>query len=187
MKTVKKLSCMILTCVLLFTLSGSAFALQNPFKSDWNIKNEDINPSVRTEGILMRSLMPAFSDGFVKLGNFFIDNFLCGMNLAFKVKYEEKYITREDGSKLRLCVYSPKEKKTDVPGLLWIHGGGYALGAPEQDFSFIEAFVLASGCVVVAPDYINSPSAPYPAAFNDCYNSLLCISSNKRRRCFYYI
>lgn len=174
----KRFFALLLTVAMLFTFTGSAFALQNPFKIERSIKNEDINPSVRVEGILMRALMPSFSDGFVKLGNFFIDNFLCGMNLAFKVKYEEKYITREDGSKLRLCVYSPKEKKTDVPGLLWIHGGGYALGAPEQDFSFIEAFVLASGCVVVAPDYINSPSAPYPAAFDDCYSSLLWLRDN---------
>ena len=100
----KRILSVILVVSLLFTLTGSAFALQNPFKIERNIKNEDINPSVRVEGILMRTLMPSFSDGFVKLGNFFIDNFLCGMNLAFKVKYEEKYITREDGSQLRLCV-----------------------------------------------------------------------------------
>ena len=110
----KKLISLLLICALVFTLSGSAFALQNPFERDRNIKNEDINPSVRFEGMLMRNLMPSFSDGFVKLGNFFIDKFMCGMNLALRVKYEEKYITREDGSKLRLCVYSPKEKKTDV-------------------------------------------------------------------------
>lgn len=174
----KRFLSVLLIASLLFTLSGSGFALQNPFKPDRNIKNEDINQEVRLEGVLMRTFMPSFSDGFVKLGNFFIDNFMCGMNLALRVKYEEKYITREDGSKLRLCVYTPKEKKKDVPGLLWIHGGGYALGAPEQDFSFIEAFVLASGCVVVAPDYINSPSAPFPAAFNDCYNSLLWLRDN---------
>ena len=131
----KRFLSVLLIASLLFTLSGSGFALQNPFKPDRNIKNEDINQEVRLEGVLMRTFMPSFSDGFVKLGNFFIDNFMCGMNLALRVKYEEKYITREDGSKLRLCVYTPKEQKKDVPGLLWIHGGGYALGAPEQDFS----------------------------------------------------
>ena len=65
-----------------------------------------------------------------------------------------------------------------MPGLLWIHGGGYAIGVPEQDFSFIESFVLASGCVVVAPDYTNSTDAPYPAAFNDCYEALLWLKEN---------
>lgn len=168
----------ILAIVLTFTLCGSAFAVSNPFKKEWNVKSESINPEIRTEGNIIRTIMPNFTLGFFDLANFFIDHFMCGINLAFRVKYEEKHITREDGSKLRICVYSPKEKKNDVPGLLWIHGGGYALGAPEQDFSFIEDFVLASGCVVVAPDYRNSTSAPYPAAFDDCYSALLWLRDN---------
>jgi acetyl esterase/lipase len=53
------------------------------------------------------------------------------------LKYEQEYIPRVDGSRLRVCVYSPLSPSTNVPGLLWIHGGGYALGTPEQDELFI--------------------------------------------------
>ena len=133
----KRILSVLLIISLLFTLSSSTFALTPSFGKDWNVKSESINPEIRPVGNIIRSLVPSFTEGLFDFANFFIDNFLCGMNLALRVKYEEKYITREDGSKLRLCVYSPKEKKSDVPGLLWIHGGGYALGAPEQDFSFI--------------------------------------------------
>jgi acetyl esterase/lipase len=86
--------------------------------------------------------------------------------------YEQKFILRPDGSKLRLCVYSPLERKENVPGLLWIHGGGYTIGIPEQDDAYILRFVQASGSVVVSPDYTLALDRPYPAALDDCYLAL---------------
>lgn len=143
----------------------------------WNIKSSEIHPEIRTVGNIIRTVMPNFTVGFFKIANLFLDNI--GLpNLTKGINCEEKYITREDGSELRICVYSPKEKKENVPGLLWIHGGGYGLGCPEQDFSFVQSFVDASGCVIVAPDYTNSPTAPYPAALNDCYAALLWLKEN---------
>lgn len=157
--------------------SAKAICISNPLDKIWNVKSSDIHPELRVIGNAIRIIMPHFTEGFFKLANFFMDNFICGINLA-DVNFEEKYIEREDGTSLRICVYSPKEKKENVPGLLWIHGGGYGLGAPEQDFSFVESFVKESGCVVVAPDYTNSPVAPYPAALNDCYSALCWLKEN---------
>lgn len=143
----------------------------------WNVKSNEIHPEIRTVGNIIRVIMPNFTVGFFKIANLFLDNI--GLpDLTKGINREEKYITRDDGSQLRICVYYPEEIKQDVPGLLWIHGGGYGLGCPEQDFSFIQSFVDASGCVVVAPDYTNSPTAPYPAALNDCYASLLWLKEN---------
>lgn len=148
------------------------------FNKNYSIKAKDIHPELRSAGGLIRAVMPHFTKPFFSFANFFLDNILSGMNLARKIRFEQKYITREDGSKLRICVYSPKEPRKNVPGVLWIHGGGYAIGIPEQDFSFIQSFVLASGCVVVAPDYTNSTKAPYPAALNDCYSALEWLRDN---------
>ena len=143
----------------------------------WNIKSDQIHPEIRTVGNIIRIIMPNFTVGFFKLANLFLDNI--GLpDLTKNITREVKYITREDGSQLRICVYSPENKKENVPGLLWIHGGGYGLGCPEQDFQFIQDFIDASGCVIVAPDYTNSPSAPYPAALNDCYDALLWLKEN---------
>ena len=89
------------------------------------------------------------------------------------IRYEQLFIPRADGTKLRLCVYSPLQKKEGVPGLLWIHGGGYAIGVPEQDDAYIRRFILSSGCVVVSPDYTLSVDKPYPAALDDCRDALL--------------
>jgi acetyl esterase/lipase len=89
------------------------------------------------------------------------------------INYEQKWILRSDGSKLRICIYSPKKPKENVPGLLWMHGGGYAVGIPEWEEKVIARFVNASGCIVAAPDYRRSVEYPYPAALDDCYTALL--------------
>lgn len=143
----------------------------------WSVSSDEIHPELRFIGNFIRTLVPYMNEMFFSFANLFMDNIglpdlTCGINS------DEVYIPREDGSSLRMRVYYPKEKKENVPGLLWIHGGGYAIGCPEQDFSYIQSFVDASGCVVAAPDYINSPTAPYPAAFNDCYNALLWLKEN---------
>lgn len=186
--TVKEFMIIVLClCVLCLPLTVSATSekeneqvgfITKQLDKKWSVKTSSIHPELRLIGNIVRLIMPHFTEGFFKFGNFFIDKFLCGLNLARGVNYEEKQIEREDGTSLRICVYSPKEKKENVPGLLWIHGGGYGLGAPEQDFSFIQSFVEASGCVIVAPDYTNSPTAPYPAALNDCYIALEWLRDN---------
>jgi len=58
-------------------------------------------------------------------------------------------------------------------GLLWLHGGGYAIGTPEQDAKKMSIFIKSENCVIIAPDYRLSTETPYPAAINDCYNSLV--------------
>lgn len=95
-----------------------------------------------------------------------------------KMRYKQVFLTRPDGSKLRICVYTPLERKENVPGLLWMHGGGYAIGIPEQDDSYIFDFIEANGCIVVSPDYTLSLDKPYPAALDDCYTALLWLRDN---------
>lgn len=167
----------VLMALILFCTPFTALAETEKSCGLWNIKTEDIHPELRIAGNIIRIIMPSFTVGFFKVANLFLDNI--GLpDLTRNICSEERYIKREDESELRLRVYSPKEKKKDVPGLLWIHGGGYGLGCPEQDFAFIQKFVDTSGCVVVAPDYTNSTTAPYPAAFNDCYDALLWLKEN---------
>ncbi|MBR3839699.1 MAG: alpha/beta hydrolase [Erysipelotrichales bacterium] len=81
------------------------------------------------------------------------------------------YITREDGSELRLLVHKPKNYKGGKPGVLWIHGGGFATGMPEMIYMSM-ARVLLKECVVVTPEYTLSIEKPYPAALNDCFLAL---------------
>lgn len=41
-------------------------------------------------------------------------------------------IPRADGKFISALVLSPKEKRNDAPGVLWIHGGGYMTGMKEM-------------------------------------------------------
>jgi len=65
-----------------------------------------------------------------------------------------------------------------VPGVLWIHGGGYAMGVPEQSSGMYKRLIAESNCVIVAPDYRLSAEAPYPAALEDCYEALMWMKDN---------
>lgn len=84
----------------------------------------------------------------------------------------EVRIPRRDGSSIRLRIYKPVQHDRRLPGVLWIHGGGYAQGTPEMSGAMYKQLIETSGCVVVAPDYRLSIDAPYPSALDDCYDAL---------------
>ena len=68
-----------------------------------------------------------------------------------------------------------RPEKTDrpVPGLLWLHGGGYVTGMAAM-VHFTMGHVLAEhfGCVLIAPNYRLALKHPYPAALEDSYAAL---------------
>jgi acetyl esterase/lipase len=77
------------------------------------------------------------------------------------------------GQKLKMIILEPEERKEKMPGILWIHGGGYAMGmASMVYFSRGKDLGERFGCVVISPEYRLSGKAPYPAALDDCYAAL---------------
>jgi acetyl esterase/lipase len=74
------------------------------------------------------------------------------------------------GASLRL--HDPKPTSTPTPALLWIHGGGYVIGAAQQDDRLCRAFAAALGITVAAVDYRLAPEHPYPASLDDCGEAL---------------
>ncbi|MFZ3578782.1 alpha/beta hydrolase [Virgibacillus sp. DJP39] len=84
----------------------------------------------------------------------------------------------EDNPHVRVRIYEPKEKDGTSPGLLWIHGGGYVIGTPEENDVLCQRFVTEANCVVVSVDYRLAPESPYPAALDDCYSALKWFSEN---------
>lgn len=141
-----------------------------------------IDRQLRPIGEAIRFVWPSFSERKFKFCNFILKNFGRGADVTpWKIKCEQIKIPRADGSELRLCVYSPRKREGEMPGLLWIHGGGYAMGIPEQDHGFVRSFVGATGCVMVVPDYKKSLYAPFPAALEDCYLALLWLKENGKK------
>ncbi len=77
---------------------------------------------------------------------------------------------------MKLLILQPAvtdERKEKTPGILWIHGGGYAVGMAGMVFmSRALRLVTEYGAVVVSPEYRLAGKAPYPAAAEDCYAAL---------------
>ena len=86
---------------------------------------------------------------------------------------ETRYIDSPAGE-MKLIVLRPRGAEAPVPGVLWLHGGGYFEGMPEMvHFSRGKDAARVFGAVVVSPEYRLSTEAPYPAALEDCYTALL--------------
>lgn len=69
-------------------------------------------------------------------------------------------------------VYQPTERPATLPGLLWIHGGGYVLGSVDDDDARAALLAKNVNCVVASVDYRLAPEDPFPAPVEDCYAAL---------------
>ncbi|MBQ9072398.1 MAG: alpha/beta hydrolase [Bacilli bacterium] len=88
----------------------------------------------------------------------------------------EKIKIPSTGRDIKVLIVKPVKNakpKDKTPGIVWLHGGGYATGMPEMIY-FTRALSLVKkyGAVLVVPDYRLSTEAPYPAALEDCYSAL---------------
>ncbi|MBR3357870.1 MAG: alpha/beta hydrolase [Solobacterium sp.] len=90
-----------------------------------------------------------------------------------KLLKEKRYIDTGEGLR-KLLVLRPEKQSGKVPGILWIHGGGYMLGMAEMVyFSAGKTLAEKFGAVVLSADYRLAGEAPYPAALHDCYAALV--------------
>ena len=93
-----------------------------------------------------------------------------------------KAVVPADGHELKLLILLPKGNRLPpekTPGILWIHGGGYAVGMAGMVFmSRAKRLVTSYGAVVISPEYRLAGKAPYPAALEDCYAALLYLKAH---------
>jgi len=92
---------------------------------------------------------------------------------------EERYIpSTHGGPDIRIRIFRPEGGDEALPALLYNHGGAYMSLVPEMFLGMMKKFMDARPCVIVAPDYRLSVKAPFPAGFNDCYDTLLWMKEN---------
>ncbi|MFI6624653.1 alpha/beta hydrolase [Streptomyces sp. NPDC050528] len=69
-------------------------------------------------------------------------------------------------------VYAPSEHDGPLPGLLFLHGGGFIMGSVEQFDATATRIAAEVGTVVVSVEYRLAPEHPFPAGLEDCYAAL---------------
>ena len=136
------------------------------------VTSEMMDRELRFSGELIRTICPVMKESTYGMVNRGYRLILKGKWKSSKTDCAVREIPRDDGSKMRILVVTPKGKKENSPGFLWIHGGGYSTGVPELDQHYMERFAIEGNCVVVSPDYRLSVETPYPAALEDGYLAL---------------
>lgn len=68
--------------------------------------------------------------------------------------------------------YEVPGRATPGGAVLWIHGGGMVIGAPEGDHERAARIARETGALVLSARYRLAPEHPFPAGFNDCFAAL---------------
>jgi acetyl esterase/lipase len=77
-----------------------------------------------------------------------------------------------------ILVYEPAERATPAPALVWIHGGGYIIGAAENEDLLCRRVAAQAGAVVASVDYRLAPETQAPGSVHDCYAALRWVHEN---------
>ena len=141
------------------------------------ITGKMIDRELRWTGRIMRLLLPLSTPAAFRRLNRLGARTLKGKKPK-DLQVTEAWIPRRDGGRQRLMIYRSLHSRAGIPGLLWLHGGGYLMGMPEQDIATYRRLIAASDCVIVAPDYRLGLEAPYPAALDDGYDALLWLKQH---------
>ncbi len=95
------------------------------------------------------------------------------------VAVTERSIPGPEGApEIPVRIYAPRERSGALPGLLYLHYGGYVIGSPAHEDATCYKYVKEVGCVILSPAYRLAPEDPAPAAYEDCYAALLWLAAN---------
>jgi len=83
----------------------------------------------------------------------------------------------EGSPDVRVRVYTPASRADTLPGLLYVHGGGFVLGSIDYD-GRAQELAAAAEAVVVSVGYRLAPESPFPAGLHDCLAALTYLAKN---------
>ncbi|PKQ05341.1 MAG: alpha/beta hydrolase [Alphaproteobacteria bacterium HGW-Alphaproteobacteria-12] len=82
------------------------------------------------------------------------------------------------GSKVKLRIVAPETTPKGV--YLHIHGGGWTLGAADQQDPMLERIADRAGLACVSVEYRLAPENPYPAGPDDCEAAAIWLAKNAK-------
>jgi acetyl esterase/lipase len=89
------------------------------------------------------------------------------------VVLEERPVPGPEGAPdVPVRVFRPESGGSGRPGVLDVHGGGFAIGSAALDDAVNVGIVREVGAVVVSVEYRLAPETPYPGPAEDCYAAL---------------
>jgi acetyl esterase len=91
----------------------------------------------------------------------------------------DQSIPVSDGE-ITVRIYRPSDDHL-LPGLLYLHGGGWWQGNPDLSDPESRRTAAAAGCAVVSVDYRLAPEHPFPTPLEDSYAALLWMAANADR------
>lgn len=139
-----------------------------------------INKQILVQGKILRAISPLGSERVQRAVGPLSTKVLSVLKLK-SLNCEKIQIPRDDGTGFRVCVMRGKKTQGKTVGILWLHGGGYSLGAPEMAImSFPRHLINNCNCVIISPDYTLSTVRPYPCTLNDAYTALLWMKNHKK-------
>jgi acetyl esterase len=75
-------------------------------------------------------------------------------------------------------IYLPARTQSVTAGLLYIHGGGFAVGNLDSEHAGVVSLCRDLGIVIVSVGYRLAPEHPYPAALEDCFSAVNWLHHN---------
>ncbi len=104
------------------------------------------------------------------------DGFAMLMLLAGEPPALASVVDRDaDGVPVR--IYRPTDEP-NLPVVVYFHGGGWTIGSVDQFDCVFRQVAVASGAIVVAPEYRLAPEHPFPAGLEDCWHTLRWAARN---------
>ncbi len=166
----------------LVLMTGSVGKLENCMR----IIPEMIHPELRKVGTLLQKTPDSMTTAKMKRAALlypFVRKLSARHLFTTQIQIPSKQILEETKSgilpspgsaaqKIRIRVIGPENSRSIRGVLVWVHGGGFSMGYPEQNGRFLKGLADRHGLLVLSPDYRLSIDAPYPAALNDVYATL---------------
>lgn len=76
-----------------------------------------------------------------------------------------------------LTLVRPSGTQAALPAILYLHGGGWALGGIATHARIVRELALRAQAVIVVPEYSLSPEARFPVALEECYTTACWLQS----------
>jgi acetyl esterase/lipase len=79
----------------------------------------------------------------------------------------------EGAPEVPVRIYTPKNGEGDLPGLIYLHPGGFVSGSIDGFHANVSRIAAETGAVVVSVEYRLAPEHPFPAGLEDSYAALV--------------